>query len=37
MEGIKKNSSNCEVKNRAKNTFENLKNEKYCSSTWEMN
>jgi hypothetical protein len=33
---LKKNTSNREVKNQAKNTSENLKNEKHSSSTREM-
>jgi hypothetical protein len=33
---LKKNFSNREVKNWAKNTSENLKNEKYSSSTRKM-
>jgi hypothetical protein len=32
MEGIIENYSNCEVKNQAKNTSKNHKNEKHCSS-----
>jgi hypothetical protein len=32
IQGIKENSSNHEVKNQAKNAFENQKNGKNCSS-----